>query len=726
MSTIFTSSDDQFEFNGRVDVNGNLFINGSALVGTGDTGPTGPGGATGPQGPASTVTGPTGPQGLQGPIGDTGATGARGATGPTGDLGATGSSGPTGPTGFTGPAGAAANTGATGDTGPTGPIGDTGPIGPTGPTGNSGPTGPSGGPPGPTGPTGEAGQQGDVGATGPTGDMGSTGPTGPFGGPPGPTGPTGNSITGATGPTGDQGPTGPAGGPTGPTGSSITGPTGPTASLGLFTIVDQTLGATQFEDIYLEPKPTFNVSVLGSLFVQAGDLYTVSDAYVGGNVYVTGDSVVANSIITTQGLFTSGDSIFDGNLTVNGTLVYTDIVDVNLNATGNLTVAGYSTLAGNAFVGGNLLVDDNVAIVGNLSVNNNLTVTGTSTLSSNVTIGGNLAVADIVSLEGIQFDTAHVHTSETVGTLCWNPDDDTLNIRHSGNVTQQVGQEVYARVKNTTGNVIANGSVVRFDGASSDASILLKVAPFLANGTYPNLYTLGVATQAIDNDSIGLVTVWGKVRDINTTGAPVGETWALGDILYASPTTAGAFTKVKPTAPNNVVPVAAVLKVDSVSGEIFVRPTIEQKFSYGRFSRTTDITIPVINTANTVVFDSTETSNGVSIGTPASRLVVEQSGLYQIDVNAQIEIVGNGTGIMYMWLVKDGTPIANSMRRQGIQGAVPGLSFSYNIAVSLEAGSNIEIGYASSSLDVYFDASAATAFGPSTAAVLIGVTQIQL
>ena len=385
MSTIFTSSDDQFEFNGRVDIIGNLFINGSALVGTGDTGPTGPGGVTGPAGPQSSVTGPTGPTGNQGPVGDIGPTGVRGQTGPTGVDGASGSTGPTGPTGLTGPAGDATNTGATGETGPTGPSGSIGPTGPTGIDGQTGPTGPSGGPPGPTGPTGEPGQQGDNGQTGATGPTGLQGPTGPFGGPAGPTGPTG---LGATGPTGASvtGPTGPEGGPTGPTGASVTGPTGPTAALGLFTITDQTLGATQFEDIYLEPKPSFNVSVLGGFYVQQGTLYTVADAYIGGNVFVGGDAIVTNSIVSTDGLFANGDSVFNGNLTVNGTLSYTSIVDVNLNAAGNLTVQGHSTLAGNTFIGGNLLVDDNVVITGNLTVFNGLDVTGTLTTRGNVTI----------------------------------------------------------------------------------------------------------------------------------------------------------------------------------------------------------------------------------------------------------------------------------------------------------------------------------------------------
>lgn len=427
MSTIFTSSDDQFEFNGRVDIIGNLFINGSALVGTGDTGPTGPGGVTGPAGPASAVTGPTGPTGGQGSLGDTGPTGVRGATGPTGIDGATGPAGVSGPTGPTGADGAAANTGATGPQGDTGPTGTVGPTGPTGVDGQTGPTGPLGGPTGPTGPTGEAGQQGDVGATGATGPTGNVGPTGPFGGPAGPTGPTGASVTGPTGTAGSTGPTGPLGGPTGPTGASVTGPTGPTAALGLFTINEQTLGATQFEDIYLEPKPSYNVSVLGGFYVQQGNLYTASDAYIGGNAYVAGNAIVTNRIVSVDGLFANGDSTFNGNLTVNGVLAYTSIVDVNLSAAGNLKVEGYSTLAGNVFIGGNVLVDDNVVVTGNLIVAKEIDVSGTLTtrgpISLNPTVVGTMSNVAITLPSGtttvapLRFTSGTNLTSAVTGAI---------------------------------------------------------------------------------------------------------------------------------------------------------------------------------------------------------------------------------------------------------------------------------------------------------------------
>lgn len=189
MSTYFKSSDDTFKFTGRVDIEGELYINGvpEAVGGTGATGPTGP---EGPQGPDSTVTGPTGPAG--GPTGDTGPIGS---IGPTGDTGPTGSIGPTG-----------ADSIVTGPTGPTGSGGPTGAnsvvTGPTGATGSVGPTGAFGGPKGDTGPTGRTGPTGPIGDTGPTGPTGETGPTGP-------TGPTGADST-VTGPTGDTGATGPS------------------------------------------------------------------------------------------------------------------------------------------------------------------------------------------------------------------------------------------------------------------------------------------------------------------------------------------------------------------------------------------------------------------------------------------------------------------------------------------------------------------------------------
>ncbi len=217
--------------------------------------------------------------------------------------------------------------------------------------------------------------------------------------------------------------------------------------------------------------------------------------------------------------------------------------------------------------------------------------------------------------------------AETERRLCWNDDDATLNIGMEYGVSQQVGLETYARVENNTGVTIPNGTVVGFVGAGAGGA--LSVAPYLADGSQPSLYILGVMTHDLpDTGTQGYCTNWGYVRDLDTSS------FSVGDLLYPSPTVAGAFTNVKPTAPDNVIPIAACLVSDASDGVVFVRPTIEQMQYYGVFSKTTDATPAAINTAYTLTFDNTDISNGVTIGTPTSRIVVPASGLYQLEARA--------------------------------------------------------------------------------------------
>jgi len=50
----------------------------------------------------------------------------------------------------------------------------------------------------------------------------------------------------------------------------------------------------------------------------------------------------------------------------------------------------------------------------------------------------------------------------------------------------------------------------------------------------------------------------GSLEGINTTGSLQGETWADGDVIYLSGTTAGALTNVKPVAPIHIIVVGYV------------------------------------------------------------------------------------------------------------------------------------------------------------------------
>ena len=307
--------------------------------------------------------------------------------------------------------------------------------------------------------------------------------------------------------------------------------------------------------------------------------------------------------------------------------------------------------------------------------------------------------------------------SSQIRRMAWNEADQTLNLGMEYGVVQQIGLETYARVQNNTGVTIPNGTVVGFTGAVPDSA--LSISPYLADGSTPSLYILGVMTHDLpDTGQKGYCTVWGFVRDINTSA------FSLGDVLYASPTVAGGFTNVKPTAPDNVIPLAAVLKVGTTDGIIFVRPTIEQQKYYGEFTKTSSQTPASANTAYALTFDNTEIANGVSIGSPASRIYFSQSGLYNISCSVQITSTNASQKSIWVWLKLNGTTdIANSSRVVSISLNNGYVVVSLDEVYSFSANDFIEIMYATDDTNMSISTVAATAFAPTSPAVILSVTQ---
>ena len=318
----------------------------------------------------------------------------------------------------------------------------------------------------------------------------------------------------------------------------------------------------------------------------------------------------------------------------------------------------------------------------------------------------------------IDFDQSAPHASR-MARLAWNDVDQTADLGMEYGVVQQIGLETYARVANFTGVTIPNGTVVGFTGAVPDSA--LSIAPYLANGATNTLYVVGVMTHDLpDTGEKGYCTVWGFVRDVDTSA------FTLGDILYASPTVAGGLTNVKPTAPNNVVPIAAVLQVGAADGVIFVRPTIEQQIYYGEFTKLNSQSPAVINTAYPLLFTNTEIANGVSIGGTTSQIIIAQAGLYNIACSVQITSNNAAQKSIWVWLRKNGTTnFTNSARVASITLNGGYLVVTLNEVASLLAGDFIEVMYAADNTNVSISTVAATAFAPAAPAVILAVTQTE-
>jgi hypothetical protein len=165
-------------------------------------------------------------------------------------------------------------------------------------------------------------------------------------------------------------------------------------------------------------------------------------------------------------------------------------------------------------------------------------------------------------VDALQFNAAAA-ISVANGQLAWNADEGTLELGKGG-ISNYIGQEMMVLCRNASNTTtIPKGTAVRFAGTLG-ASGRLKVAPMVADGTYPGYVFFGVTDQAIAGASDGYVTVFGKIRGIDT------DAYSEGDILWCDPAVPGGFTAIEPAAPNLKLAVAAVISATN-NGTIFVR-----------------------------------------------------------------------------------------------------------------------------------------------------------
>ncbi len=166
----------------------------------------------------------------------------------------------------------------------------------------------------------------------------------------------------------------------------------------------------------------------------------------------------------------------------------------------------------------------------------------------------------------ISLDTTPTNTPTTQGTVFWDIDNETISIILNGYI-MIVGEDQFYPVKNQTGSNIPKGTAVRFAGTVGMSGRLL-IAPFIADGSVPSSFFMGVTAENINDGEDGKVLWFGRIREIDT------DSFEEGDVLYASTTVPGGFQTTVPQAPNNIVQIAAVISKSTTVGTIFVRPIL--------------------------------------------------------------------------------------------------------------------------------------------------------
>lgn len=146
---------------------------------------------------------------------------------------------------------------------------------------------------------------------------------------------------------------------------------------------------------------------------------------------------------------------------------------------------------------------------------------------------------------------------------------------------------------------------------------------------------------------------------------------------------------------------------------------------YGNFLSTSTQTNAGATAANTITYNTTDLSSGVSV-VSNSRITVANAGIYNIEFSAQLQKSSGGDDYADIWLSKNGSNVANSNTTVHLVSN-PGYAVAaWNFLVNANAGDYYELKWHSSDTTMQLLAAAAgtNPTRPAIPSVILSVTQI--
>ncbi len=167
---------------------------------------------------------------------------------------------------------------------------------------------------------------------------------------------------------------------------------------------------------------------------------------------------------------------------------------------------------------------------------------------------------------GFEHDVVHSNAADAIeavqSTLGLNPEGAFATVDARIVDLETPGKPVQVLVRNATGSTLSKGTVVYTSGANGTH---VQVTKAQANSEATSARTLGFVADNIANGADGFVIDSGPLEGVDTSGKTAG------DIVYLSPTVAGGWTTTKPVAPNHLVYLGVVTRVNVSNGSIFVK-----------------------------------------------------------------------------------------------------------------------------------------------------------
>ena len=138
---------------------------------------------------------------------------------------------------------------------------------------------------------------------------------------------------------------------------------------------------------------------------------------------------------------------------------------------------------------------------------------------------------------------------------------------------------------------------------------------------------------------------------------------------------------------------------------------------------TTNQTAAAINTAYALTYTSS-IAEGVTNGTPASRIVFAEAGQYMISFSAQIASTSSSTVNFWFWPRINGVDVVGSTMKNALHQNGSVLVVSRSAIFDVSANDYLEAMWAVDSTSGFLDATTATAFAPAAPASTIAITRL--
>ena len=218
----------------------------------------------------------------------------------------------------------------------------------------------------------------------------------------------------------------------------------------------------------------------------------------------------------------------------------------------------------------------------------------------------------------------------------------------------------------------------------------------------------------------GAVTLSGLLNVAN--GGTGQSTYTNGQLLIGN-TTGSTLGKATLTAGTGI-------SISNGASSITIAQSSTTIKSYGAFHDTSTQTAAAA-TATAITINSTDLSVGVAIGTPASRVVITNTGIYNLQFSLQLANTSAQIDDVTVWLRKNGANVPDSAGLVGVpnkHGAINGhIIVGWNYILSAAANDYFELYWTTdsgaSSIDTY-PASAVAPIHPASPAVILTVQQV--